>query len=262
MQLGRSSFELLEHGRVTGEELEKYVVALMEHRLAYLTERSRREKRLVRFLSVIDLKGLSMKHTTAKAREIGRIIVRLVQDNYPEMVGKVLIINAPMIFRGVWAVLKPLLAERTVKKISILGADYVETLHRELGKESCPYIYGGSLRKCSIPVLMVDEDESYKRIKVSAGSRQGIDLPVEKGHSVRWHAKLLEKDINVNVTFVRKETNVQSSVVSSRRVPETEGEFKCPSDGSIRIQLDNSFSLFTSKTVFLKMDVLPKPPVA
>lgn len=35
------------------------------------------------------------------------------------MLGRIMIINAPMVFRGVWALIKPLLNERTQKKIQV-----------------------------------------------------------------------------------------------------------------------------------------------
>jgi hypothetical protein len=43
------------------------------------------------------------------------------QDFYPESLGVMFIINAPFIFKSIWAFVHPMLEERTRKKIHVLG---------------------------------------------------------------------------------------------------------------------------------------------
>jgi hypothetical protein len=38
--------------------------------------------------------------------------------------GNLLVVNAPMLFNGVWKVIKGFLDDKTVKKIKIHGSDY------------------------------------------------------------------------------------------------------------------------------------------
>jgi len=45
------------------------------------------------------------------------------QDNYPEMLGRICIINAPMVFKAIWQLVKPLLNPRTLSKIQVRGCD-------------------------------------------------------------------------------------------------------------------------------------------
>jgi hypothetical protein len=58
-------------------------------------------------------------HTHARTRP---------QDRFPEHLGALYVINAPFIFRSIWACVKPLLDERTVKKVHVLGTEYTGTL--------------------------------------------------------------------------------------------------------------------------------------
>ena len=44
-----------------------------------------------------------------------------MQDNYPETLGKTLIINAPSIFKMIWGLVKPMLDVRTQAKIEVGG---------------------------------------------------------------------------------------------------------------------------------------------
>lgn len=41
------------------------------------------------------------------------------QDNYPEMLGRICIINAPMVFKALWGLVKPMLNPRTISKIQV-----------------------------------------------------------------------------------------------------------------------------------------------
>lgn len=53
---------------------------------------------------------------------------KISQDNYPEMMGKMFIINSPLVFKTVWAVIKGWIDEKTRAKIEILGSGYMKKL--------------------------------------------------------------------------------------------------------------------------------------
>ncbi len=50
------------------------------------------------------------------------------QDYYPEIMGNMFIVNAPMLFSGVWRIIKGFLDEKTSNKIKIMGGGYQTTL--------------------------------------------------------------------------------------------------------------------------------------
>ncbi|KAH6593244.1 hypothetical protein BASA50_007451 [Batrachochytrium salamandrivorans] len=77
-----------------------------------------------------------------------REVSGIAQNYYPEMLGKMYIINAPMLFTVVWNMVKPMLDEVTVKKINILGSSYKSTLLETIDAESLPDFMGGS---CQCP---------------------------------------------------------------------------------------------------------------
>ena len=66
---------------------------------------------------------------------------------YPEMMGKLFIVNAPTVFSAVWAVAKKFLDKRTVGKISIISrkANMATELLKHIPAESLPKEYGGTL---------------------------------------------------------------------------------------------------------------------
>ncbi len=48
----------------------------------------------------------------------------LAQNNYPEILGNMFIINAPLLFTGIWAIVKMWIDDKTKEKIQILGGSY------------------------------------------------------------------------------------------------------------------------------------------
>ncbi len=65
-----------------------------------------------------------MKIFSKKVYALIQLASKIGQDYYPEIMGQMYIINAPLLFSGVWAIVKGFLDERTRKKISIQGSKY------------------------------------------------------------------------------------------------------------------------------------------
>jgi hypothetical protein len=87
----------------------------------------------------------------------------LFEQNYPEIVNKTYIINAPTIFQLVWKACSWFLSKKAVSKIRFLGGDYLEVLDKEIGLENLPTSIGG---KNPIPI---NDYENFwdKEIKLS-----------------------------------------------------------------------------------------------
>lgn len=70
--------------------------------------------------TIIDLKGVPLTQFPSVSSFIKHIST-IAQDYYPETLGVMYVINAPMLFTSVWSVVKLFLDEVTVQKIQILG---------------------------------------------------------------------------------------------------------------------------------------------
>lgn len=93
---------------------------------------------------ILDMKGLGMKTFGTAAQKILHAVSVIDQDYYCESLGQMFIINTPTIFRLVWAVVNPLLEERTRRKIVILGSDYLPTITQLIPLENLPECLGGT----------------------------------------------------------------------------------------------------------------------
>ena len=92
---------------------------------------------------VRDVGKLSYEHV--KERELLKTIVVIASQNYPELLRKCFIINAPFIFRSLWYFLRSLLSETTQAKISILGADFAAELRKDVDAACLPALVPGGL---------------------------------------------------------------------------------------------------------------------
>ncbi|KAG1660690.1 hypothetical protein FOA52_015901 [Chlamydomonas sp. UWO 241] len=92
---------------------------------------------------IIDLEGLGLSNFSTVARKLLKLLSHIDQHFYPESLGVMFIINAPFIFKTIWAVVNPMLEERTRKKIHVLGADYQTVLAEVISHDSLLECYGG-----------------------------------------------------------------------------------------------------------------------
>eukprot|EP00897_Mesotaenium_endlicherianum_P002499 jgi/Mesen1/2277/ME000154S01446 len=108
-----------------------------------------RGARVARATVVIDLANVSLfTFTSAAVRRVLLQMVHMLGSFYPESLGSLVIVNAPMAFTLVWDLLLPYLDERTQKKTQIHRDDGVESLLKIIDAENLPDFMGGS---CECP---------------------------------------------------------------------------------------------------------------
>lgn len=100
--------------------------------------------RIEQGLNILDLNGGSMKILSKKVYALIQLASKVGSDYYPEIMGQTFIVNAPMLFSGVWAVIKGFLDEKTRAKITIKGGSYQSDLLALVDKENLPDFLGGS----------------------------------------------------------------------------------------------------------------------
>lgn len=93
--------------------------------------------------------------------------------------GQCYIVNAPMIFTGVWAIVKSFLDEKTRKKITIKGGKFEKDLLELVEPENLPSFLGGNCTCEALGGCMqsgVGPWDDYEIIQpVGIKKRQGIE---------------------------------------------------------------------------------------
>ncbi|KAI8901972.1 CRAL-TRIO domain-containing protein [Globomyces pollinis-pini] len=105
---------------------------------------------------IVDLYGVALS-TASSVYSLITQVSSISQNYYPEMLGQMFIINAPMLFTAVWSIVKPMLDEVTIRKIQILGSGYKSTLLESISPENLPDFLGGDC-KCACPGGCINSD--------------------------------------------------------------------------------------------------------
>ncbi|CAO1627907.1 unnamed protein product [Parajaminaea phylloscopi] len=104
---------------------------------------SNKEGRLIEDnLMILDVNGLGMTTFWNFKTQLQQLL-SVLDNNFPELSGRVQIINAPWLFSTIWGYLKGWLPPNTVDKIDITGTDYQAKLLQFIEKEDLPRKLGG-----------------------------------------------------------------------------------------------------------------------
>ena len=95
---------------------------------------------------IVDLDGLSMRHLWRPGIRALLRIIETVEANYPETMGRLLIVRAPRVFPVLWTLVSPFIDENTRRKFMIYGGkDYLGAggLIEFVEKQYIPDFLGG-----------------------------------------------------------------------------------------------------------------------
>ena len=120
-------------------------------------------------LVVMDLAGLSL-WPHAEGFELLRKCVEIDGAHYPETLGTHYIINAPLIFTGIWKVIKKWLDPKTAAKFEVHGTDYRAALLKAIHPSQLPVEYGGT-SSFEPPPLLIDAKAARARADALAAAR-------------------------------------------------------------------------------------------
>lgn len=100
-------------------------------------------RRIEQTCFIVDLKNFKSSKMTSKTWDLVKLMSKIGSNYYPETLGVMFIVNAPVIFYGIWNVAKYFLEEETREKIHILGSKYHKELLVYVNEEDLPDFLGG-----------------------------------------------------------------------------------------------------------------------
>ncbi|XP_041431544.1 SEC14-like lipid binding 1 L homeolog isoform X2 [Xenopus laevis] len=141
--------------RALGEEsLLRHVLSINEEGLRRCEENTKIFGRPISsWTCLVDLEGLNMRHLWRPGVKALLRIIEVVEANYPETLGRLLILRAPRVFPVLWTLVSPFIDENTRKKFLIYaGNDYQGPggLIDYIDKEVIPDFLGGECM-CEVP---------------------------------------------------------------------------------------------------------------
>lgn len=101
-------------------------------------------RRIEKNVTIMDLKKVSlMSLFFGKVKKFVKIASKIAQDYYPEMLGKLYIVNSGWMFRGIWGMVKGWIDKKTQKKITIISGSGKKELLKQIDADKLPIFLGG-----------------------------------------------------------------------------------------------------------------------
>lgn len=130
------------------ENVMKYHIWEQELIVRMCTEQSFRLGQIIETITVvIDVQDMRMSQVTGEFLTFMKMIGQIDASQYPEILGRMFIINTPMAFPIVWRLVKVWLDPVVASKIQICGGpnDWKPKLLDFIGEDHLPENYGGKL---------------------------------------------------------------------------------------------------------------------
>lgn len=240
---------------------------IVEHLLPEV--RARTGKAIYGVTFVYDMQHFGKKHMWRPSLEFYGDLARTCEQNYPETIGIVFIINAPAIFPVVFNLLKPLFNPATQDKIHVLGSGYQRTLLQYIDADQLPAIYGGNRRdpdgdpRCRTEICYGGPvpETYYLRPKypdcmqsqhIGRRSKFRATVTVPAGQPQRyieWDFVTHDGDLGFELAY--KDGKERVPVYPYRKVNcgvcPFSGLLACPKPGVYEATFDNSFSWLRTK---------------
>ncbi|XP_055828384.1 uncharacterized protein LOC129896489 [Solanum dulcamara] len=119
------------------EEFKRFVVLALD-KLCSRTSPGREK-----FVVIGDLQDFGYSNSDVRAY-IGALSI--LQDCFPERLGKLIVVHVPYLFWTMWKILYPFIDNNTKKKITFVeNKRLTETLLQDIGESQLPEIYGGKM---------------------------------------------------------------------------------------------------------------------
>ncbi|XP_069571983.1 alpha-tocopherol transfer protein isoform X1 [Brachyistius frenatus] len=93
--------------------------------------------------AIFDLQGWSLGHALQINPSLARKISSVLSDSFPLKVRGIHLVNEPMFFRPVFAMIRPFLPDKIKQRIHMHGADFHDTLGDFFSPHVLPPEYGG-----------------------------------------------------------------------------------------------------------------------
>ncbi|XP_070837139.1 SEC14-like protein 1 [Chaetodon trifascialis] len=209
--------------RALGEEmLLRQVLSINEEGLRRCEENTRVFGRPIScWTCLVDLEGLNMRHLWRPGVKALLRIIEVVEANYPETLGRLLIVRAPRVFPVLWTLVSPLIDENTRKKFLVYaGNDYqgpgglVDYIDKEIipdflgGDSMCDIPEGGMVPKSlyrTAEELESEEnrlltDSIYKSASIFKGAPYEMLIEITEASSViTWDFDVSKGDVIFNI---------------------------------------------------------------
>ncbi|KAH3877261.1 retinal-binding protein-like [Dreissena polymorpha] len=261
-------------------DLEKVKLMQCEKTIEDWEIMSKRLDRRVDGLTVImDMEGVTTKMMWRPALQMYLHLVKVLEDNYPEMLKRLFVVNAPSIFPVLYKLARPLISDDMRNKIHVLGGHFKSDLIKYIDADQLPMFLGGTLTdpdgdpRCRTMICQGGEVpekyytdvkslyEAMELVTIAAGSSHTKDFQVDTpGSHLTWAFRSEDYDLGFGVRITTNSSAKPKFLVPIQRVNShlvvEDGSIVCDVPGTYTLVFDNTFSWTRAKKVYFEGDVV------
>ena len=132
----------------TEENMVKYYIKQYERQMKYIFPACSAvvQKPIEQSCTILDANGIGITSLVGPIKGFLKLASDIGQDYYPEMLGKMTIVNVGMFFRAIWSMVKSFIDPKTQAKITLLKSNYKDELLKLVDEDKLPSFFGG---KCT-----------------------------------------------------------------------------------------------------------------
>ena len=132
----------------TEEKMVKYYIKQYERQIKFIFPACSAvvQRPVEQSCTILDANGIGILSLAGPIKGFVKLASDIGQDYYPEMLGKMTIVNVGFLFRAIWSMVKSFIDAKTQSKISLLKSNYKEELLKLIDEDKLPSFFGG---KCT-----------------------------------------------------------------------------------------------------------------
>ena len=222
---------------------------------------------------ILDAEGGARKHLWRPGIQVSQRMVKMIEEDFPKLRQRILVVNAPFIFPIIYALLKPFLSQETKDKMIILGSTWKTDLLEYISADQLPEFYGGTCKddndnpKCEQYICYAGEiPKSYYVIEnvskddfesdvLKAGRKLVIKRTVTVANSrIKYEFITSHHDIGFSVELEVDGDDDNIIIIPNARKASNiimeQGEIECETVGNYLFVFDNSYSWIRGKELF------------
>ncbi|CAL8125551.1 unnamed protein product [Orchesella dallaii] len=224
---------------------------------------------------VLDMEGLRFKECfSSDVLDVIITILKEVEANYPEMLNKAYLLNAPSIFPVLWNMLKPFLSQKTIDKIHICNSNlqkFRTVLLDQIPENQLPRRWGGTGYSGRLPQLnrsfstsacTTEFEQKCEEKNISAGDTFELTFEVEAPQALlSWSFKTKNYDIGFTVLHrpfsggdLEETEIIEYKRVNAQKLVQN-GSFICEASGQYILRFDNTYSRLRSKEIMYLVEI-------
>ncbi|CAG7785506.1 unnamed protein product, partial [Allacma fusca] len=231
--IGKWDFRAVASAGQKDDSDRRFTIQWFERAMNILSKLTTKTKYYSQVSVVFDCNEFPYRQLASK-RVITMLIemIKTFEDNYPEILRVIFVINAPAIFSILWGIIKPFLTERTTSKIRIHGSDRTKwraDILSMINEDNLPSAYGGANTTCQnyrfqtdipttssiVPCFGKYPEGDLRQVHIGARELYTVEVNATLGLRINWIFRTDDHDIFFRVDFEDVEDTVEPCRVDS-----------------------------------------------